>query len=217
MPGIERLSTSEAYTDALAAGLARLLRAGDVVGLAGPLGAGKTLFAGAVARALGADTGAISSPTFVVVNQYHTTPAPDRPARLVHVDAYRLQGVEELDPLGWDLLPGPVDAPDAAMLVEWPERIESALPRDRATVALEPAGATSRRIRLELPESWMSRPGARELLERDVAVCPQSRQLVPPNAPAYPFASPRLRDADLFKWLAGSYRVSRPLQEGEEA
>lgn len=217
MPGVERVSTSEAYTGALAAGLARLLRAGDVVGLSGPLGAGKTMFAGAVARALGVDAGAISSPTFVVVNQYHVTPGPDRPARLVHVDAYRLQGVEELDPLGWDLLPGPAGEPDAAILVEWPERIEPALPPDRATVTLEPAGATSRRIRLELPESWMTRPGARELLERDVAVCPASGQRVPPNAPAYPFASPRLRDADLFKWLTGTYRVSRPLQGGEEA
>ncbi len=217
VPAVERTSTSEAYTAALAAGLARVLKAGDVVGLSGPLGSGKTFFAAAVARALGVPAGAISSPTFVIVNQYATAPAPGRPARLVHVDAYRLQGTDELDPLGWDRLPGPPGGePDAAMLVEWPERIEPALPRERATVTLEPTGATSRSIRIDLPASWALRAGVPELIERDVAVCPRSRQLVPPNAPAYPFANPRLRDADLFGWLTGAYRLSRPMEDDED-
>lgn len=214
MPKVERTSTGEPYTAAMAAALGFVLRAGDVVALSGPLGAGKTLFARAVAEALGVPRGAISSPTFVVVNQYAPALAPDRPARLIHVDAYRLRGTDELDALGWDRLMGPVGAPDAAMLVEWPERIESALPPERARVTLEPAAATQRLIRIELPDSWTRRKGVRELLEREPATCPASRQPVPPNAPAYPFASPRLRDADLFCWLTGDYRASRPL-EGE--
>lgn len=217
MPTVERTSPNERYTAALAQGLARVLRAGDVVALSGPLGAGKTLFTRAVAEALGVPPGAISSPTFVIVNQYTAAPEPGRPARLVHVDAYRVRADEELDALGWDRLMGPPGGePDAAMLVEWPERIESALPSERATITLEPVAPDQRRIVIDLPGSWTARKGVRELLENEPATCPASKQIVPPNAPAYPFASARLRDADLFGWLTGGYRVSRPL-EGESS
>src|SRR5262245_47994123 len=91
-----RKSGSEAETLLLGGALGSLLRGGDVVLLDGPLGAGKTTLVRAVAAGMGLDTGAVASPTFVVVHEYGD--------RLVHVDAYRLGSAEDLDSLGWDRL-----------------------------------------------------------------------------------------------------------------
>ncbi|MFZ6991627.1 tRNA (adenosine(37)-N6)-threonylcarbamoyltransferase complex ATPase subunit type 1 TsaE [Curtobacterium sp. RRHDQ66] len=92
---------------ALGARLAALLRAGDLVVLTGPLGAGKTTLTRGLGVALGA-RGQVSSPTFVLARTHPTTAGPD----LVHVDAYRLSDPLELDDLDldWD---------GAIVVVEW--------------------------------------------------------------------------------------------------
>src|SRR5690349_20654727 len=95
-----RRSTSPEYTQALGRSLARVLAPGDVILLEGDLGAGKTTFVRALASGLGIDPGTVSSPTFVMVNQYRPA-APGSP-ELVHVDAYRLRSPDDLDSLGWD-------------------------------------------------------------------------------------------------------------------
>ncbi len=104
------LDTTVAGTDdmgALGARLAALLRAGDLVVLTGPLGAGKTTLTRGLGAALGA-RGQVSSPTFVLARTHPTTAGPD----LVHVDAYRLSDPLELDDLDldWD---------GAIVVVEW--------------------------------------------------------------------------------------------------
>ncbi|MBT1675376.1 tRNA (adenosine(37)-N6)-threonylcarbamoyltransferase complex ATPase subunit type 1 TsaE [Curtobacterium flaccumfaciens pv. flaccumfaciens] len=91
----------------LGARLAAVLRAGDLVVLTGPLGAGKTTMTRGLGAALGA-RGQVSSPTFVLARTHPTTAGPD----LVHVDAYRLSDPVELDDLDLDW-----DA--AIVVVEW--------------------------------------------------------------------------------------------------
>jgi len=90
----------------LGARLAAVLRAGDLVVLTGPLGAGKTTLTRGLGAALGA-RGQVSSPTFVLARTHPTTAGPD----LVHVDAYRLSDPVELDDLDLDW--------DAVVVVEW--------------------------------------------------------------------------------------------------
>lgn len=93
VPGERDLPTVE-DTRALGAELAGLLRAGDVVVLDGPLGAGKTALTGGIAAGLGV-RGRVTSPTFVLARR-HAPAEPGRPG-LVHVDAYRLLGGQDPD------------------------------------------------------------------------------------------------------------------------
>src|SRR5689334_5198093 len=86
---------SESDTERLGRALAAEVRPeGTVIGLVGPLGAGKTRLARGIAEALGVDPGAIASPTFVLIHEY----AGDIP--VVHCDAYRLGSADEFEALG---------------------------------------------------------------------------------------------------------------------
>ncbi|MEO1718149.1 MAG: tRNA (adenosine(37)-N6)-threonylcarbamoyltransferase complex ATPase subunit type 1 TsaE, partial [Planctomycetota bacterium] len=86
-------------TAALGAQLAGLLRPSDVIALEGELGSGKTTLVRSVVAGLGLDASVVSSPTFVIANDYSgSAEAPP----VVHVDAYRLGGADELDTIGWD-------------------------------------------------------------------------------------------------------------------
>lgn len=94
-----------------------------VVGLVGDLGAGKTTFVQAVAKELGAKE-SVTSPTFVLVQRY----AIQHPAfsSLVHIDAYRLHP-GEAHTIGWDEY---LADPKNLVLVEWPEKMEDAFPKN---------------------------------------------------------------------------------------
>lgn len=110
-----------------------------VLCLSGPLGAGKSVLARAVARGAGV-TGAVPSPTFNLALRY---PARDG-LEVVHLDLYRLSDPDELWELGWQDLGGPSEI----VLVEWPERAGALLPGDRWDVGLVPEGPerTLRRV-----------------------------------------------------------------------
>lgn len=138
----------EAATAALAQRLAPALRAGGVVYLHGELGAGKTSFARALLRALGANE-RIKSPTYSLIESY-------RFGGIVahHLDLYRIADPGELEFLGLDALA----EPSGLVLVEWPERGAGALPPPDWRLDLAHAG-TGRRARL----SALSAP-AREAL-----------------------------------------------------
>ena len=98
-----------------------------VIGLAGPLGAGKSVLARAIGLGAGVTT-AMPSPTYNLFLRY-----PGRSDRSVaHLDLYRLGDPDEVWELGWSELP----APDEIVLVEWPERALSLMPRDHWVVTL---------------------------------------------------------------------------------
>jgi tRNA threonylcarbamoyladenosine biosynthesis protein TsaE len=127
-----RVATA-AEMQALGERLGGALRAGDVVSLVGPLGAGKTTFVQGLARGAGVPADRhVASPTFALVNEH-----PGRVA-LVHADLYRINERAELLELGLD------DAFDrAAVAIEWLDRFPDAAPADRLqlTIAIEPDGA----------------------------------------------------------------------------
>ncbi len=136
---------SEQVTVALAEAMARELCAGDVVAIAGELGAGKTRFVRGLAIGLGHDPAQVSSPTFVVMQEYDS---PGARLLLVHVDAYRLDGDDDAAlGIGWDeAMTG-----DAVVAIEWPQRIEAMLPKDCFRVLIEHIGATARRLTITCP------------------------------------------------------------------
>ena len=200
-------------TARLGSALAGLLRAGDTVALEGDLGAGKTTLVRTIAGARGIDTALVSSPTYVIVNEY--PPARDTEPPVVHVDAYRLTSAEDLDALGWDRL---ADG-SSIMLIEWPERIADALPTDNtATLRLRTTGEDSRAVEVDCPSVWESRDTFAALRKmalppRTPTTCPVTGQHVPADAPSWPFASEQARMADLYKWFSGQHEISRPLDQ----
>ena len=131
-----KVSDSSAETEALGARLAGKLRAGDVVPVAGELGAGKTTFVRGAARALGV-TGPVSSPTFTIGHLY------DAPTPVAHLDLYRLSG---LDAEEWGDLEPYFDGTIA--FIEWPEHAGAWLPRARVLVTLTHVDESHRGIRI---------------------------------------------------------------------
>lgn len=222
MPTITRACPSPEATAALARGLADLLRPGDTILLRGPLGAGKTSFTRAIAEARGADPRLVSSPTFVVVNQYPAGPAGgDGPRpQIIHVDAYRLAGGDDLDALGWDrFFTSEGRAHDHVIaLIEWPERLGDAAPSgDRvAEVRIAPRGTDSRGVTIAVPEAWLARPEAAAFIEREPTLCRTTGRWVSPTAGTYPFFDERARLVDLNKWFTGAYSVSREISPDDD-
>ena len=124
-------------TQALARKLARTLTQPVVIALYGDLGAGKTMFTQALARALGV-TDPVTSPTFTLINEYDL---PHR-GRLYHVDVYRLDdATSEAIALGLEDL-----FDEGVVVIEWADRITPILPEERIDVHFEHAGAQQRRI-----------------------------------------------------------------------
>lgn len=120
---------SLASTHAIAATIARLARAGDLILLAGEMGAGKTAFAQGFGRALGI-TEAITSPTFTLVHSY---PVPGRKMTLHHADLYRLDSIDDVD----DLALHELAEFGGIVLVEWGDVAASTL-GDHLEVRLAP-------------------------------------------------------------------------------
>ncbi|MBR2554260.1 MAG: tRNA (adenosine(37)-N6)-threonylcarbamoyltransferase complex ATPase subunit type 1 TsaE [Aeriscardovia sp.] len=126
---------------------ASLLQSGDVILLSGPLGAGKTTFAQGVGTGLHLN-GLIVSPTFTIARELYGTFASGQPAHLVHVDAYRIGGVEraagsdmesalfdELESLGLDEeLEDPSEG--TIILMEWGEQMANILSQDRLEISI---------------------------------------------------------------------------------
>ncbi|MCC7243123.1 MAG: tRNA (adenosine(37)-N6)-threonylcarbamoyltransferase complex ATPase subunit type 1 TsaE [Acidobacteria bacterium] len=132
-------SGSEAETRELAARLAASLEPGAVLLLSGDLGAGKTAFVRGLAKGMGIDPDAVTSPTFTLVHEYRGGRLP-----LIHVDLYRLE-VADLDDIGLD----EALAGEGVVAVEWPERLARPVP-GALEIRIQDRGANSRSIALAL-------------------------------------------------------------------
>ena len=117
------------------------LKGGEIIAITGPLGSGKTHLIKGIATGAGAqDSRSINSPTFVIVNEY--TGRLD----IYHIDAYRLNSTAEFEMLGFD----DFCYPQSVVLIEWADKIESALgDTDYIRIALEHSGQSSRTIHIK--------------------------------------------------------------------
>ncbi|WP_245569780.1 tRNA (adenosine(37)-N6)-threonylcarbamoyltransferase complex ATPase subunit type 1 TsaE [Gordonia shandongensis] len=141
-----RVLPEVADTEALGRHLADCLGPGDLVILDGPLGAGKTALTRGIADGLGV-AGRVSSPTFIIARQH--APGGDGRPGLVHVDAYRLGGLDDLDALDLD-----TDLDDSVVVVEWGEGVVERLVDEYLLVRLRRDDETeTRRATWE----WVSR------------------------------------------------------------
>jgi tRNA threonylcarbamoyladenosine biosynthesis protein TsaE len=201
-PTIVPTTTTEQESHTLAAGLADLLKPGDIVTLRGELGAGKTTFVRGLAQALGVNHSLVSSPTYVIVNEY---PCPaTMPIRgIIHIDAYRLTGGDDLEQAGWDrLFERGLPTGNRIAVIEWPERLQDSLAgMTTAAIDIEHESPTRRTLRLTFPGSWTSRPDFDLFAARPPAVCPVTGRWVRPTSPTYPFFDAKARDADLYRWI----------------
>lgn len=137
------------------------LKPGDAILLRGDLGAGKTTFARSLIRALLADMEAeVPSPTFPIVQPYET-------ARLgiAHFDLYRITGAGELGEVGFD------DAlANGAVIVEWPDRAENAMPSDQLEIVFDAAATPGQRtLTLAATGSWSPRLARLRLIDSFLA------------------------------------------------
>ena len=138
----------ETATAALATELAALARQGDVIGLSGPLGSGKTTFARYfIAARMGVSE--VPSPTFTLVETYQPATGP----AIWHFDLYRLEAPDDAYELGIE------DAfTDGIALIEWPERLGGLMPREHLLVALVAAESEGARIATLAPSpGWAAR------------------------------------------------------------
>jgi tRNA threonylcarbamoyladenosine biosynthesis protein TsaE len=151
------IANDEHDTSRLGAALANALPPGTVVGLIGTLGSGKTRLVQAVAEALGFSRDRVTSPTFVLVNEYVGGRLP-----IYHFDTYRLKNIDEFRDLGPDEY---FDA-DGIVFVEWADRVAELLPDERLDITLEVTGQNTRRITLR-----GTSPRTNELVTRIEAGC----------------------------------------------
>ena len=152
--GAEKRTDSVEGTERLGAALAPALRAGDVVALSGPLGAGKTRFVSGLVRAL-CPGARVRSPSFTLVNEFAGEPA------VFHLDLYRLESTRDVEGLGLEDY-----AERGALVVEWGERLPGAWLADALHVAITPGEGDVRLLTAsgtgprgaELFQAWCALP-----------------------------------------------------------
>lgn len=213
---IELVSTSVERTVALGRAVARIVQPGDVIALRGELGAGKTQWVRGLAEGLGADPRNVSSPTFVVMQEYATAclpiPGVSGVSGVLHMDAYRIHSLNDLETTGWT----PEVAAQSVSVIEWADRIASELPADRLDIDFEHIDDHQRRIVMHAMGNFEYRAGLLTIIsdwrERSVEIgckCPICSKEVRQGAATFPFCSARCKQVDLGRWFTGAYRIER--------
>ena len=150
-------SSSPEQTMSVGRAIGACCQVGDIIALDGELGAGKTQFVRGLAEGLGLDPRHVSSPTFVMVQEYEHAGEggqADLPV-LVHIDAYRLRSAEDLESIGWDC-DGAELRDQAVVAIEWASLIRPALGADYLSVAIAHE-SQGRRISLSPSGLWSDR------------------------------------------------------------
>jgi tRNA threonylcarbamoyladenosine biosynthesis protein TsaE len=139
--GLDIISNSPEETIELGRRIGSQLQGGEVIGICGLLGSGKTHLIKGIAAGAGAqDSKQVNSPTFVIVNEYSGR------LDIYHIDAYRLNSIAEFEMLGFD----EYCHPQSVVLIEWADKIESVLQAiDYIRIELQHAGETKRKIHVE--------------------------------------------------------------------
>jgi len=146
------ISPSAAETEKFVQIFAKNLRGGEVIGLIGELGSGKTAFVKGLAKGLGIQE-PITSPTFVVLREYnilrpklHLRGVVNMVRKLIHVDAYRLEKIEEIKSAGIEDYWG---RKDAIMVIEWAEKIKKILPKNTIYIRFKHISENIREISIK--------------------------------------------------------------------
>lgn len=136
-----RMTTTknEQETIDFAIAFAKELTAPAIVLLEGELGAGKTCFVRGLCEGLGGDPRQVNSPTYVIMQEYEIA----NNLRLVHIDAYRLSGEDDLESIGWDEV---LQDQNTIIAIEWASRIQSAIPNCALQVLIEHVDLHTREI-----------------------------------------------------------------------
>ncbi len=148
----ETITSSPQETINLGKKIGTSLQGGEVFAINGPLGAGKTHFIKGIAQGLGAENlGQVNSPTFVLVNEYEGR------LMLYHLDAYRLEGDDQLEMLGFD----DYLSPDSVVLIEWADKVSGVLASITCIdIRLDHVDQTHRKVTMgHLPPHLESRLG----------------------------------------------------------
>ncbi len=138
MPVIVIVSESPEKTVSIGENLAKSLKAGNIVGLSGELGAGKTVMVKGICKGLGYD-GAVTSPTYNLINVYSGQP------EIFHFDFYRLETLADLVDLGYEDY---FYSDRGISLVEWADRVPEAMSDAVISIEMEIVSERKRRIRI---------------------------------------------------------------------
>ena len=141
MTQVRSLAALESFIATFVTTLSVCTDGATIIALSGDLGAGKTTFAKVLAKQLGVDE-EVTSPTFVIERIYQL-PVGQKFARLIHIDAYRLEGAHQLEVLGWKEISAD---PSNLILIEWPEMVEGVIPKGSIKIKLEWSSETERDI-----------------------------------------------------------------------
>ena len=141
-------SESPEQTTELGRKIGQQLKGGEIIAVCGPLGSGKTHLIKGIAAGTGAqDRKRVTSPTFVIVNEYKGG------LDIYHVDAYRLNSLDEFEMIGFD----DFCYPGSVVLIEWADKIEAALQTmDYIRIEINNAGKTKRKIHIKNAPKYMT-------------------------------------------------------------
>jgi tRNA threonylcarbamoyladenosine biosynthesis protein TsaE len=139
MNAFEILSNSPAATLALGKKIGEKLPAGSIIAMSGELGCGKTLLTRGICEGLGVPPRQVSSPTFVLVNEYRGR------LPVYHMDLYRLGNIDDGFEIG--IMDYFARAENGIMLIEWAEKMLSILPQDMLRIEFDILSGEKRRIK----------------------------------------------------------------------
>jgi tRNA threonylcarbamoyladenosine biosynthesis protein TsaE len=138
------ITSSEKETRVFAKSFAKKLKGGEVLILTGDLGGGKTTFTRGLAEGLGLE-GAVTSPTFVILQIYKPKPRSKKKLALYHFDLYRIKTTNELFNLGFEDF---LNDKNAVIVLEWGEKFLNTLPPKTKQIFFKNLGEEKREIKV---------------------------------------------------------------------